>query len=1046
MALSRSLSVEDVKALNARSVVSGDVTVHRETILPGILKVPSKIYRPFKSPVPAGWAGSGLSSNGGKRRRTLGMRYSRAAATFPPSSLPRGIQAQEEDDNSDDEERNSSSPVDLRERNITVWEPSREQRQAGMKPVTIHHCLGTFLREHQIEGVKFLFECCTGLRDFEGSGCILADDMGLGKTLQSISLLFTLLRQGIQGKPVCKKAIVCCPTSLVRNWENEIKKWLQDRISVVAVSESSKRDVEKCIGRFLPRHGPQVLIISYDTFRLHEKLFLPCHSRCCDLLICDEAHRLKNDATLTSQCLNRLPCRRRVLLSGTPLQNDLCEFFSMVNFCNPGVLGTINEFRRNYQNPILIGREPDATDKECEKSEACAAKLSNIVNKFILRRTNTLLSKHLPPKLTQVVVVNLSPMQREMYARVVTDAQRKKKMGDVLACITSLKKLCNHPQLLYRAKNAKSNKSMDFSEFFPQDFGSSLRRKGGDARSANSSNVDWSGKMQLLANMLHELRATTDDRIVIVSNFTQTLDIVSRLCAEKRYPCVRLDGSTSAKKRQKLVDRLNDPSDDVLVFLLSSKAGGCGLNLIGANRLILLDPDWNPANDRQAAARVWRDGQKKRTYVYRFLARGTIEEKVYQRQLSKEGLQGIVDAQNLESQFSMRDLKDLFSLKEDTLSDTHSKFKCRRCDPRLLRDMVKKFSKPKGQKKNSGEKVIKRAKRAFVVPRKATTSGNAPEPNGAPQQGSPNEGDLNKWSHHIAGLTVDDTVLKKAGAGGLVSFVFGCAVGNFDALQEMKSTEAKLVQMANSCKENESYVNKTSEIGPEEGFASCDHTVEKTNEGREVGGRIEAAKTKKRISSVDGKHKTEAVVELELDVSIDGDEHTDETKLDLSIDGHEEPKPDDESKLNMSTDLSNDKLERCAPADSPKVSSIETTVIFEDDVIAKFGMSIDEGSLQVLANKGEIAKGTETLLPKSEEVKGQRGTSEVAAPDPGNKPSNDNIDSSSATTSTQDSVGSKNSSQTRNSAGNRSSTHNRGKSRFSLIKHGRFSLQKKKLE
>ena len=492
----------------------------------------------------------------------------------------------------------------------------------------------------------------------------------------------------------------------------------------------------------------------------------------------------------------------------------------MVSFCNPGVLGSISEFRRNYQSPILIGREPDATEKEVAKSEACASKLSNIVNKFILRRTNTLLSKHLPPKLTQIVVCNLTPMQRKIYKYVAENKLSasddssssnngdEKRMGDVLASITSLKKLCNHPQLLYapaKSKYAEMGKKkgkecLDFSNFFPKGFSSSRRPGRHNSataclRSAQDSNVDWSGKIQLLANMLKELRTKTDDRIVVVSNFTQTLDIIGCLCREQKYPYVRLDGSTSAKKRQKLVDRLNNPDDDILCFLLSSKAGGCGLNLVGANRLILFDPDWNPAVDKQAAARVWRDGQKKRTFVYRFLARGTIEEKIYQRQLSKEGLQGIVDAQNLESQFSMRDLKDLFSLKEGTLSDTHAKFKCSRCSADSIKRHVKQFATKTCDSKDdqtAKRHVVKRKKNTFVVPRMKASNEKEIEPNGAPQLGSPFEGDLGEWSHHLGSKTCDDAVLRAAGSG-IVSFVFGCAIGSFDALkraqEQMKRAE-----------------------------------------------------------------------------------------------------------------------------------------------------------------------------------------------------------------------------------------------------------------
>lgn len=148
----------------------------------------------------------------------------------------------------------------------------------------------------------------------------------------------------------------------------------------------------------------------------------------------------------------------------------------------------------------------------------------------------------------------------------------------------------------------------------------------------------------MLAELLKYLRTQTKDRIVLVSNYTQTLDLFAQLCREKGYPYLRLDGSLSIPKRQQLVRLFNDPAENQFAFLLSSKAGGCGLNLIGGNRLVLFDPDWNPANDKQAAGRVWRDGQKKRVFVYRFLQAGTIEEKVYQRQLNKEGLQNMIDS------------------------------------------------------------------------------------------------------------------------------------------------------------------------------------------------------------------------------------------------------------------------------------------------------------------------------------------------------------------------------------------------------------------
>ncbi len=183
---------------------------------------------------------------------------------------------------------------------------------------------------------------------------------------------------------------------------------------------------------------------------------------------------------------------------------------------------------------------------------------------------------------------------------------------------------------------------------------------------------DLSGKLTVLDSLLGSVRKTTDDRVVVVSNFTKTLDVVQELCTARGWKFFRLDGKTEQTKRQTYVDSFNRPSSDVFVFLLSSKAGGTGLNLVGANRLVLFDSDWNPATDRQAMARVWRDGQLKRVFLYRLLMTGSIDEKIFQRQLSKEGLSlSVLDNAFGKVQFSRTDLKDIFSLNVGTICDTH---------------------------------------------------------------------------------------------------------------------------------------------------------------------------------------------------------------------------------------------------------------------------------------------------------------------------------------------------------------------------------------
>lgn len=304
--------------------------------------------------------------------------------------------------------------------------------------------------------------------------------------------------------------------------------------------------------------------------------------------------------------------------------------------------------------------------------------LSTIVSKFIIRRTNDILSKYLPCKYEHVLFVNLKPFQRSVYELMLKcrDVKLAVKDGTTpsqpLKHIGALKKLCNHPDLLQLPEDVEGSEDV-----IPEDYRNSTLSKRGHAE----VQTWYSGKFSILNRFLHKIKTESDDKIVIISNYTQTLDVIERMCRTSSYPVVRLDGTMTINKRQKLVDRFNDVEGQEFIFLLSSKAGGCGINLIGANRLILMDPDWNPAADQQALARVWRDGQKKDCFIYRFICTGTIEEKIYQRQSMKMSLSSCVvdEKEDVERLFSVDNLKQLFQLRDDTICDTHESYNCKRC-------------------------------------------------------------------------------------------------------------------------------------------------------------------------------------------------------------------------------------------------------------------------------------------------------------------------------------------------------------------------------
>ncbi|EDO39293.1 predicted protein [Nematostella vectensis] len=563
---------------------------------------------------------------------------------------------------------------------LALPRPSASHQLANNKSVqplvdvVVDPHLGQHLRPHQRDGVLFLYECVMGLRNFNGNGAILADEMGLGKTLQCIALIWTLHKQGpYGGQPVCNRILIITPGSLVKNWCAEFRKWLgNERMRVFPVT-SDMRVKEFIISPIYP-----VLIISYEMFIRSQDDIMNIKF---DLFICDEAHRLKNSAIKTTTLISGLKTRRRVLLTGTPIQNDLKEFHTLIELCNPGVLGTL--FRRVYEQPIVNGQQPGATSEDKLLGQTRASELNRLTRLFFLRRTSEINEKYLPPKVEMVVFCRPAHLQVTLYRHLLTSRflrgclRASCPSSTHLECIGALKKLCNHPTLLYSASQG-ANTLGDEDQVSLYD---GLLKLFPECNDASELSIAQSGKLTVLNSMLEEIHCT-GERVVLVSNYSQTLDILQKLCTVKKYRYLRLDGSTPTAKRQSLVERFNAKHCQDFVFLLSSKAGGVGLNLIGASRLILYDIDWNPANDLQAMARVWRDGQRRRVVIYRLLTTGTIEEKIYQRQTTKQGLSGAVadDRKQVKVDFSQEDVKDLFTLDELTVCSTHDLLQCQRCN------------------------------------------------------------------------------------------------------------------------------------------------------------------------------------------------------------------------------------------------------------------------------------------------------------------------------------------------------------------------------
>ena len=550
--------------------------------------------------------------------------------------------------------------------------------------VVVDPILSKFLRPHQREGVKFLYDCVMGLEHKKSDkseivnktddikGCLLADEMGLGKTLMTITLIWTLLKQtpyptliNQRGVPLVgeiSKVLIVCPVTLISNWKKEFKMWLSmNRIGVLTLHNRNTPAEDKAqVRNFLkvPKTY-QVLIIGYEKL-LSVKYELQSHKEKPDIVVCDEGHRLKNKDSKILKALQSLEIEKKIILSGTPIQNDLEEFFTIIDFINPGILGSFSGFKREYINPIVRSRDVNAKHNEMllEQGLMKSKELIDITKQFILRRTNDLLNQYLPPRTDLIIFCRPTNDQITAFAEILNRGRfnfSNMTFNSSLGLITLFKKICNSTSLI------------EGDSFYNE----KLKTQNNTVKSSSSS-----GKLKVLLALLQEIKSKTEEKVVVVSNYTQTLDIIENHCSSLGFSIARLDGTTATKNRGDIVNSFNN-NPSTFVFLLSAKSGGVGLNLIGASRLVLFDNDWNPSIDLQAMSRIHRDGQKRPCYIYRLVTTGCIDEKILQRQLMKIALsKKFLDdnkkqSSNDDDLFQQEELKDLFTVNTSTLSNTH---------------------------------------------------------------------------------------------------------------------------------------------------------------------------------------------------------------------------------------------------------------------------------------------------------------------------------------------------------------------------------------
>lgn len=455
-------------------------------------------------------------------------------------------------------------------------------------------CIQGKMRDYQLAGLNWL------IRLYEnGINGILADEMGLGKTLQTISLLGYLHEfRGITGPHM-----VVAPKSTLGNWMNEIKRFCP---VLRAVKFLGNPDDRKYIREELLVAGKFDVCVTSFEMAIKEKATLRRFSW--RYIIIDEAHRIKNENSLLSKTMRIYNTNYRLLITGTPLQNNLHELWALLNFLLPEIFSSAETFDEWFQ----ISGEND--------QEEVVQQLHKVLRPFLLRRLKSDVEKGLPPKKETILKVGMSQMQKQYYKallqkdlEVVNAGGERKRLLNIAM---QLRKCCNHPYLFQGAEPGP-----------PYTTGDHL--------------VTNAGKMVLLDKLLPKLKER-DSRVLIFSQMTRLLDILEDYLMYRGYLYCRIDGNTGGEDRDASIDAFNKPGSEKFVFLLSTRAGGLGINLATADIVILYDSDWNPQVDLQAQDRAHRIGQKKEVQVFRFCTEYTIEEKVIERAYKKLALDALV--------------------------------------------------------------------------------------------------------------------------------------------------------------------------------------------------------------------------------------------------------------------------------------------------------------------------------------------------------------------------------------------------------------------
>ncbi|KAK2911122.1 hypothetical protein Q8A67_003255 [Cirrhinus molitorella] len=452
------------------------------------------------------------------------------------------------------------------------------------------------LRDYQIRGLNWMISLYEN-----GINGILADEMGLGKTLQTIALLGYLKHyRNIPGPHM-----VLVPKSTLHNWMNEFKRWVPTLKAVCLIGDKDER---AAFIRDVMMPGEwDVCVTSYEMVIREKSVFKKFNWR---YLVIDEAHRIKNEKSKLSEIVREFKTTNRLLLTGTPLQNNLHELWSLLNFLLPDVFNSASDFDSWFDTNNCLG------------DQKLVERLHAVLRPFLLRRIKAEVEKSLPPKKEVKIYLGLSKMQREWYTRILmkdidilNSAGKMDKMR-LLNILMQLRKCCNHPYLFDGAEP-------------------------GPPYTTDTHLATNSGKMVVLDKLLPKVQEQ-GSRVLIFSQMTRMLDILEDYCMWRGFEYCRLDGNTPHEAREQAIEAFNAPNSSKFIFMLSTRAGGLGINLATADVVILYDSDWNPQVDLQAMDRAHRIGQRKPVKVFRLITDNTVEERIVERAEMKLRLDSIV--------------------------------------------------------------------------------------------------------------------------------------------------------------------------------------------------------------------------------------------------------------------------------------------------------------------------------------------------------------------------------------------------------------------